>query len=185
MMEHGLHQVRKKTAMICAVLIGCFLVGCATPPNFSMYPQKLQAGQNLAPDMAVVLVGITGPAAVNYLQFTNSSTPAINARFDGAPEANGIVAIPIPVGLKKLSLGVYTRAGSGGGYLPSGASFGYIDARTPPLDITEPAIYYLATIDTSRPGQYSLHPLESQLTEAKAKFTDQLAGKNSKLCVVT
>lgn len=124
--------------------------------------------------MAVVLVGFTGPSAVNYIQFTHSSSPAINARFDGAPEANGIVAIPMPVGLKKLSLGVYTRAGSGSGYLPSGASFGYIDVRTPPIDITEPAVYYLATIDTSKPGQYSLQPIESQLTAAKTKFAEQL-----------
>lgn len=178
-MGHALNWAIKKSAIICTLLVCGFLAGCATPPNFSMYPQRLQAGQNLAPDMAVVLVGITGPAAVNYIQFTHSSTPAINARFDGTPEANSIVAIPMPVGLKKLSLGVYTRAGRSGGYLPSGASFGYIDVRTPPLDITEPAIYYLATIDTARPGQYSLQPLESQLTAAKAKFADQFTGKKT------
>ena len=83
-----------------------------------MYPDEVKDGQNVGSEMAVVLVGNTGPAHINYLQFGHSSLPAINIRGIDLPP-NGIAAVPVPVGLSGLSLEDYTISGQAAGYLPA------------------------------------------------------------------
>lgn len=158
--------MRKYLLLIFSVLCE----SCSVPANFNMYPERLTGTETLGSDMAVVLVGLSGGAAVNYLQFTHSSLPAINVRFSSSPQSNTIVAVPVPVGIKQLSLQVYTIAGRGAGYTPAGMSYGYVTVRTPKIDIAKPGIYYLATVDVSQPGKYVLTPIPSQLTAARNRF---------------
>jgi hypothetical protein len=91
------------------------LAGCASlPQGFSMYPKPLQLEETVPPGMAVILVGISGSASINYLQFTHSSMPAINVKFDAV--ADDIVAIVIPVGIKQMELNTITVGGHRSGY---------------------------------------------------------------------
>ncbi len=141
-----------------------------------MHPNRLFGSESLPPNTAIVLVGVTGQAMVNYLQFTHSSMPAINARFSESPEGNAIIAVPMPVGIKQLSLQVYTVAGRGAGYLPTGASYGYITVTTPKIDITAPGLYYIATLDVNQPGKYSRSPIADQLSAARVRFATSFTG---------
>ena len=105
-------QMIRRLAVASALLP---LVACAgVPGKFSMYPSAIEAGQNVDDQMAVLLVGNAGPETINYLQFGHSSLPAINARGIDLPP-NGIVAIPVPVGITSLSLEDYTVSGRGSG----------------------------------------------------------------------
>jgi hypothetical protein len=143
------------------IIVGALLpalVGCAGGAgNFSMYPNAVDEGQSVDADMAVLLVGNAGPSSVNYLQFEHSSLPAINARGIDLPP-NGIVAIPVPVGLTGVSLEDYTVSGRGAGYLPSGIAVGYIPVHSPKINISIRGLYYVATIRPGSPEGYSIHP---------------------------
>src|SRR3954447_20846644 len=109
-------------------IVSIILCGCAAlPPKFTMYPDVLTGSEKVDGDMAVVFVGLSGPGAVNYLQFAHSSLPAINARFE--PRTNTVVALPMPVGVKDLQVQTYTVAGRPAGYVGSMA-FGFISVRT-------------------------------------------------------
>ena len=158
------------------LLIAC--VSCSVPANFTMYPDRLTGSETLPPDMAIVLVGVTGQAAVDYLQFKHASMPAINARFSGSPEGNTIIAVPVPVGIKQLSLQVYTIAGRGAGYMPTGAPYGFITVATPKIDISTPGLYYIATLDVNQPGKYSQAPIADQLRAARVRFATSFTGQN-------
>jgi hypothetical protein len=107
--------------------------------------------------MAVLLVGNIGPSSINYLQFVHSSLPAINVHGIDVPP-NGIVAVPVPVGISSLSLADYTVSGHGGGYLPNGMAFGYIPVHTPKIDISSRGLYYIATIHAGSSEEYTAHP---------------------------
>jgi hypothetical protein len=134
------------------------LAACsALPDKFSMYPEALRDGQSVNTEMAVLLIGNSGPASINYLQFDHSSLPAINARGIDLPP-NGIVAVPVPVGLKDLSLEDYTISSRGAGYLPNGMAYGYIPVHTPRVDITTQGLYYIATIHAGSSEKYSTTP---------------------------
>lgn len=123
------------------------LAGCALPADFSMYPAPLLADREPDGNVAVVLVGNSGSAAIDYLQFTHASMPAINVKdLDLAP--NSIAAVPIPVGTKKLSLNSYTQRGRPAGYLPSGMNYGYIPVVSPAIDVDAKGLYYAATVLT-------------------------------------
>ena len=110
-----------------------------------MYPTALQANAAVSDDLAVVLVGNSGQAPINYLQFSHSSLPTINAQ-DLNLRPGSIVAIPIAVGIRQLSLGTYTLATQGAGYLPNGMGYGYHAVHTPKIDLTARGVYYLATV---------------------------------------
>jgi hypothetical protein len=62
-----------------SIIIAVFCASCSIPANFTMYPDRLTGSETLPADTAIVLVGVTGQAAVNYLQFGHSTMPAINA----------------------------------------------------------------------------------------------------------
>jgi hypothetical protein len=156
-------------------IIAVGLCGCAAlPPKFTMYPDALTGSEKLDNDMAVVLVGLSGPGAVNYLQFAHSSLPAINARF--APRANTVVALPMPVGIKGLHIQTYTVAGRPAGYIGS-MPVGFISVRTTKIDIDAPGIYYLGTIHTPEANRASETPDPAQLREARARLADAVDGK--------
>lgn len=151
------------------------LTGCASlPEGFSMYPKPLQPDEEIPTNMAVILVGVSGPASISYLQFGHSSMPAINARFPA--KANTVVPIAIPVGIKQLSLSSITMGGQASGYSSSGTSYGYIGVHTPKLNIEKPGLYYIATLQTDNPGQYQLVPIPEQLKEFRSKYQG-IAGK--------
>jgi hypothetical protein len=143
---------------LAAVSILFVLSGCgSTPSHFSMYPEAIEEDRNVDEATAILLVGNAGPASIDYLQFVHSSLPAINARNIMVPP-NGVIAIPIPVGIKSLEFNSYTLAGRSGGYLPSGMSVGYIPVHTPRIDITSRGLYYVATLFPGSPDKYSVEP---------------------------
>jgi hypothetical protein len=117
----------------------------------------------------VVLVGNGGSEAINYLQFTHSSMPAINARGIVLPPG-GIVAVPIPVGTKSLTLSNYTTSGRPGGYLPNGMGYGYVPVRTPPIDISARGSYYVATIFPGVQKSFEVKPTPSMLSKFRNAF---------------
>lgn len=133
-----------------------------------MYPTPLQEGEVIPANMAVILVGVTGTSTVNYLQFTHSAMPAINAKF--SEKGNDIIAIAVPVGIKQLSLSTITLGGRQNGYLPSGMSYGYVPVRTGKIDIDKPGIYYIATLNTNAPGQFQVSPISSQIQNFHKAF---------------
>jgi hypothetical protein len=144
---------------------------CATVPGFEMYPTPLTPTQTVAPHQAVILVGSSGPGGVSYVQFHHSSLPAINVR---QPFASEILAVPMAVGIKKLSIHVYTAAGQGSGYIGS-MTFGYNTVKSTPVDIDRPGIYYIGTI---RPavGQVVSEPDAAQLSQLREKYKTSFAG---------
>lgn len=143
-------------------------------PGFAANPQALLGTEQLAPDMAVVLVGVTGPGQMNYMQFTHASFPSLNLRFD--PRGDSIVAFAVPVGTRKLSLSSYTLKGRRAGYA-GGMSFGYIPVHSATIDIDAPGIYFLATVDTSDALRYSAQPLPEQLREVRLRLEKTLDGR--------
>jgi hypothetical protein len=157
-------------SVVLLVLTGC----AALPPKFSMYPDVLTGSEKLDNDMAVVLIGISGPAAVNYLQFAHSSLPAINARFPA--RANSIIALPMPVGIKGLQVQTYTVEGRPAGYVGS-ISAGFISVRTTKVDIDTPGIYYLGTIQTPESNRFSDKPDPDRLRESRTRLAAALEGK--------
>jgi hypothetical protein len=78
---------------------------------------------------------------------------------------NGIVAVPVPVGLKDLSLEDYTISSRGAGYLPNGMAYGYIPVHTPQIDIATRGLYYIATIHAGSSEKYSAAPDPAMLTQ--------------------
>jgi hypothetical protein len=154
---NGISLRRRIANGVMAMSVLLSVAACSVPEKFSMYPTALDTTSLVAEDVAVVLVGNAGPATIDYLQFSHSSLPAINAR--GIELRPGeVVAIPIPIGIKELSLQTYTTASGGAGYLPNGMSYGYIPVRTPKIDITSRGAYYLATILPDQQQNFTAAP---------------------------
>jgi hypothetical protein len=150
------------------------IAGCAgVPENFVDYPKPLTKGESVKSNSAIVLVGISGPVAVDYIQFGHSTFPAINAKFPA--QGDTIVAIPIATGVKQLAIWTITLAGRPGFYIGS-MPVGYIPVKTRAIDIDRPGIYYLATLDTSKPGASSPEPNPEQLLRLRETLGDALAG---------
>jgi hypothetical protein len=154
-------------------LVGLFLLaGCASlPDGFTMYPKPLSPADGPPANMSILLVGVVGPGAVDYLQFQHSSLPAINARF--SPQGDSIVGVPLPVGLKQVALQTITLKGRPGFYI-GGTAYGYIGVHTHKIDLDQPGIYYLATLDTSKPGSYFPTPIPEQLRTFRSQFGSAL-----------
>ena len=145
----------------------CALAGCGGSQFTStMYPEAVQPGAAIKNDTAILIVANGGSQTINYLQFVHSSLPAINARDINLPPG-GTVAIPVPVGTTGLSLGTYTSLAAPAGYLPNGSSFGYVPVRTPPIDITSPGLYYVATVLPGQRPNYEVRPTSQQIAGLK------------------
>jgi hypothetical protein len=158
-------------AVVAFALSGC----TGTPENFTMYPTPVTRGQVFDSRTAVVLVDISGPAAIDYLQFTHAGLPAINAKFPA--QGDSIVAIPIPVGINRLTLSTITIAGRPGFYVGSTA-VGYLPVRTQVIDIDKPGLYFLGTLETSKLGDGSPNPRADQLQRLQQTLGDIFSGLN-------
>jgi hypothetical protein len=169
----GVKVMRQFARALTTVTASLVLAGCAAlPEKFTMYPQLLKEGEKIDSDMAVVLVGIQGPLRINYLQFGHASRPAINVRFPG--QGDSIVAVALPAGLSKVTLMTTTVEGRPATYIGS-MPVGFIGVHTPPLDLAKPGLYFIATIDPSRPRQFSIEPDREQLNEFRRKFGATIA----------
>jgi len=144
------------------------LMGCASlPQKFTMYPSLLKEEDKLEADMAVVLVGVRGPGQLDYLQFGHGSLPAMNVRFP--PQGDSILAVPMPAGLSNLRLMTVTVAGRPAGYVGN-IPVGYVAVHTPPIGLIKPGLYYVATIDPTKPKEFSTSPVPEQLNEFRKRF---------------
>ena len=131
-----------------------------------MYPRALSASDVIEDDEAAVLVGNAGPQTIDYLQFTHSSFPAINARGISLG-AGTVVAVPVPIGTKRLKLSSFTTANRPGGYFFNGMATGFIAVHTPPIDIKTRGLYYVATVIPNGNPNYATKPVAAML----AKFS--------------
>jgi hypothetical protein len=166
-------MLAKKGALLSLLIL---LSACADlPPNFTREPRTLFGHEELEENMAVVLVGVTGPSAVNYLQFVHDGLLAINV--DVTLYGSTIIAIPFPVGVKGLTLSTYTILGRRAGYFPSGLSFGYIGVETQEIDIDARGIYYMATLDLANPTVARGTPDPDRLREVKKRLQKQFEGR--------
>lgn len=165
-----------KSSIFAFVVVVPLLASCALPAKFEYYPNPISDASKVDSDVAVVIIGNEGPIDVNYLQFGHSSLPAINVKggtMFGAVsilDAQSIVAIPIPIGIKQLSLSDYTSTKNPGRTLPNGMEFGYIRLDTPALDITEHGLYYMATIIPGTSAKYSVKPDAKLLEKFKRDY---------------
>ena len=161
---HRGHDVRK---LILFLTVICTVAGCGGSQfGSTMYPDAVQPGDGVKNDTAILIVANGGSQTINYLQFVHSSLPAINARGINLPPG-GIVAVPVPVGTSGLSLSNYALSAAPSGYLSTGASYGYIPVRTPPIDITSPGLYYVATVLPGQQPNYEIKPSSQQIARLK------------------
>ena len=157
-----------RSAVLEIVAAIVLISGCAsTPQKFTMYPTVLKDGDTVEPDMAVVLVGVQGPWQLDYLQFGHGSLPAINVRFP--PQGDLIIAVPLPVGLSNVRLMTVTVAGRPAGYVGS-IPVGFVGVHTPPVQLSQPGLYYIATINPAKPQEFATAPLPEQLNAFRKRF---------------
>lgn len=140
-----------------------------------MYPDPLQAGSPIKADAAILLVGNGGTETIDYLQFVHSSLPAINARGIRLPPG-GIVAVPVPVGTKGLSLSSYTISGRPAGYV-NGMAMGFIPVHTPRIDINSTGLYYVATIFPGQQRDFEIKPTGALLSQLRKERPEVSAVK--------
>lgn len=168
-------MITRRLSLACAV--GSLLAGCGTLDEvLEDGKPALKPGQTLAPNMAVVLVGIAGQPGggkPNYFNFGHSSWPNLTFKFPG--RASGIVAVPVPVGTKQLSLSELTLEGQPIQIVGTYVS-GYKSVKTPAIDIERPGIYYLATLTVWRDIQHAPDPIPLQLQQLKDEMGRTLAG---------
>lgn len=139
--------------------------GCGLSSNFSLNLDAVTADKDVEDNLAIVLVGNSGTTAIDYLQFSQSPSPLpINVRGKNVAP-NSIVAIPIPVGTKSLSLKSYARSDRPAGYMPTGSYYGHIAVDSQAIDIDAKGLYYAATVFPGRPEASSAAPDPNALEE--------------------
>ena len=164
-------MIRRKWIVWLLLPVLALLASCSLPSKFSMYPGALSTDSTVQNDMAVILVGNAGPETINYLQFTHTSLPPINVR-GIALSPRDVIAIPIPVGIKGLSLGVYTTRSRPGVTLLSGQEFNYVDVRTPKLDISAHGLHFIATLFPGQKENFSTVPNAVVLKEFQKRYPE-------------
>lgn len=145
------------------------------PDGFAISPKILRVGESIPQNFAVILIGIAGEESVDFINFDHSSQPrmivsVMDARFPAA--LNTIVAIAIPVGIKQLSIFEITAGRQRLGYRPNDT----VKVNTPKIDIDQPGLYYVATLDTDNPGQFQVTPLPEQLKQFHADYVGTVDG---------
>ncbi len=154
--------------IIAAALLGLCAGACGSvASNFEMHPQAVVEDKTVDSNTAILLVGNAGPASIGYVQFVHSFMPAINVGNIVLPP-NGIIAVPVPVGITNMEINCYTIAGRGGGYLPSGMSVGFIPVHTPRMNITAHGVYYVATIVAGEARKFTVTPDPGMLKQFKS-----------------
>ncbi len=135
-------QIYKK--IIVSVLVILFFAGCSKI-DFQTYKQN----PTMQNSTSIVLLGIKGNRAVNYLQFMSNSKfpPAFNYR--GLNIHNDIIALRVPTPQENYYLGVFTTGKAG--YLTYGnmySSYGYISAKSKGINIEKNGIYFYGILNT-------------------------------------
>lgn len=129
---------------ISTVIALLLLSGCA-----SMYPGTLDENHALNDDTAVLLVGVSGSRAVNYLQFCTDPLPCKNYKIKPKPLYNDVIALRIPVPQKRVRFASYTLYGSLAGTTPQGMDYGYLTAKNgPEFDMNKVGVYFYGVLNT-------------------------------------
>lgn len=153
------------------------LAGCSTFDEFMEGSSPaLKPGQTLPPGTAVVLVGIRsqqGGSKPDLYLFNHASLPGFTFRFP--PQSDRIVAVPIPVGTKKLKLRELTISGQPISIIGT-QTYGYVPVETRAIDIDRPGIYYLATLTVWRDAKAVPEPIPDQLMRLRAELGSTLLG---------
>lgn len=150
------------------------LAGCvATTPVKDFHERPLSKSTVIDDKTAIVLVGVKGPLAVNYIQLCSHSTNCLN--YKGIYVNNDVIALPVPLPLKGLELNSYTVTSQRSGYYGSRA-YGYIGIDDERITILEKGVHYLLTIDTSEKGAFDLDPSEAELEVAQNKYSALVSG---------
>lgn len=90
------------------------LVGCIASYG-SVKQDALPIGRVVPEGYGVVLVAVTGPYSVDYIQLCHSKVGGCqNYRFP--PLADDVIALPVALPKSQLELNSYTRAGRASGY---------------------------------------------------------------------
>ena len=153
---------------ILAMLLGP--IGCSTP-GVTQYPKPLSSTAQVNPGSVILLIGVRGPDAVNYIQLCHAGIPCMNFRIE--PIRDDVVALPVPAGLRKIEFNSFTTAGQGGGYFPIGGAvmqMGYRSVQDPPVDLPTGGVYFLGSIDTSERTPTLVPPSKSEIAKAKHKY---------------
>ena len=144
------------------------LSGCvASTPVKDFHERPLSKRTAIDEQTAILLVGVKGPLAVNYIQLCSRSTNCLN--YKGIYVNNDVIALPVPLPLNGVELNSYTVSSQRSGYSGSQA-YGYIGVDDERITVNEKGVYYLLTIDTSEKGAFELVPSEAQLMTAKKKY---------------
>jgi hypothetical protein len=134
------------------------------PDGFDGSPKPLRVGEDIPKSFAVILIGVVGAESVDYLSLNHSTRPGIDTTFPA--KSNAIVAISIPVGIKQLSISQVTIGRRRAGYRPNDT----VGVNAPKLNIDQPGLYYIATLDTNNPGQFQKNPRPDQLKQFRANY---------------
>jgi len=153
----------RKLLLLCGLLLS--LSGCQDPIQTLLSTDPIKPGDTIPPNTAVVLVGMP-LTDVNYMSFNWSSLGAITV----LPPSMFDRLIAVPVGVGKTGFHLSTYSTGRHGYMPSGISFGYINAQTPPINIDRPGIYFIGNIDPTQPNNYNLTLRPLQLAELRQRL---------------
>ena len=153
------------------LFVALVFVGCSIRPFQPPLSSKTVIDNN---NTVVVLVGVVGPSAIDYIQFCHNGFPCFNYR--NINLSNDVIALPMTVPMGNLELNSYTTANRPGYYLPNGVSYGYIGLDDKHTNLNEPGIYYHLTIDTTQSGKFFEKPTRNLLLIAKEKYGKALEG---------
>ena len=157
------------------LLLACVLIfGCATS-----YTKPIdQMSAPLKEQDAILLIGVTGNSAVDYIQLCADDlfTPCFNYRFE--PVSNDVIALPAPTPVKRLNFSVYTTANRGGGYvvMPNfSAPVGYQSVDDEYTSIDRPGVFYYLTLNSDT-REVVQQPDSLFIARAYEKYGAQLDG---------
>lgn len=146
------------TRFFALLFMSLTLVSCTTTSK--------KDNSNKNQEHAIVLIGIGGLGGVDYIQLCSSElfSFCINHRKEPIYD---VAAISVPVPQKGLELSSFSLAYSPRGFIGH-FSFGYINVKDSPIDIDKPGIYYLLTLDTDNPGEFTSEPTAEILKLARS-----------------
>lgn len=125
----------------------------------------------------VVLVAVTGPSAVNYMQYCRGNGGCLNYRFP--PVANDVIALPVPIPSIDVGMDSITLANRAAGVAPTGGGgsveYGYIAIRDEPVfSVTDATVRFHITINTAQGGGYSSAANPAAIKRAAEKYGPSL-----------
>jgi hypothetical protein len=129
---------------------------------FKWRPQHLRIGKSVPQDFSVMLIGVTGTTSVYSLKLDHSEGREI-IRLE--QQSNTIIAIAIPPGIKKPR--IYSA-----NIILRGKVYHLKEVRMHTLkpNISQPGLYYVATLNADHPGLLQKSPLSEQLKKFRADY---------------